>query len=147
MNSVKIRPAEPSDVEQILSLVNDVIRETYGHLFNDELLESSNPNQWTNSWVATEDGKVVGVALADSDYIDDLWLRPSHRGRKIGGTLLSNLESQIRKNGFFHAKLRVVAENEAARRFYRRQGWQELRTYPHEKWKFLMVDLRKDLTC
>ena len=84
MNSIKIRPAKPNDVEQILNLVNDVIRETYGHLFYSEPLALSDPSPWTNSWVASDGNNIVGVALADGHYIDDLWLRPEYRGRKIG---------------------------------------------------------------
>ena len=55
------------------------------------------------------------------------------------------LEAQINSDGFVKAKLRVVAENEAARKFYRREGWLELKSYPHEKWGFLRVDMQKEL--
>jgi hypothetical protein len=37
----------------------------------------------------------------------------------------------------------VVAENQAARRFYARCGWSEAEVYPHERWGFEMVDMVK----
>ena len=88
---------------------------------------------------------VVGVGLADGDYVDDLWLRPQFRGLQIGGALLTKLESQIANDGYSSARLRVVADNEGARRFYARRGWRETRVYPHERWGFDMVDMCKDL--
>ncbi len=99
MNPVIIRPAEPSDFEQILNLVNDVVREMYGHLFPNGVTASTDPRSWKSSWVAVDGSIIAGVGLADGDCIDDLWLRPEYRGRKIGSELLSILESQIAKGG------------------------------------------------
>lgn len=147
MNPVIIRPVESKDFEQILNLVNDVVREMYGHLFPNGVTASTDPRSWKSSWVAVDGSIIAGVGLADGDCIDDLWLRPEYRGRKIGSELLSILESQIAKGGHVQARLHVIAENETARSFYRRHGWQELKSYPHEKWEFLMMDLRKDLNC
>ena len=135
----------PNDLEQISNIVLEVTREKYGHLISGELMVSNDFNSWRRSWVVADNNVVVGVGLSNGDCIDDLWLRSQYRGRKIGSDLLSILESQIKKSGHLQARLRVVAENEAARRFYRRHGWQELKTYPHEKWGFLMVDLQKAL--
>ena len=135
----------PNDLEQISNIVLEVTREKYGHLFSNELMISNDPNSWKRSWVVAVNNIIVGVGLSNDDCIDDLWLRSQYRRRKIGSDLLSILESQIKKSGHLQARLRVVAENEAARRFYRRHGWQELKTYPHEKWGFLMVDLQKAL--
>ena len=135
----------PNDLDQISNIVLEVTREKYGHLYSNELMISNDPNSWKRSWVVAVNNIIVGVGLSNDDCIDDLWLRSQYRRRKIGSDLLSILESQIKKSGHLQARLRVVAENEAARRFYRRHGWQELKTYPHEKWGFLMVDLQKAL--
>lgn len=142
---VTIRPAKPGDAEQILSLVGDVVREQYGHLFPGEVPVPTDPGPWAGSWVAVAGDSVVGVGLADGDCIDDLWLRPPYRRRKIGSALLSILETQIGNGGHMHARLRIVAGNEGARKFYARQGWQETKVYPHERWAFMMVDMQKDL--
>ena len=135
----------PNGLEQISNIVLEVTREKYGHLFSNELMISNDPNSWKRSWVVADNNIIVGVGLSNGDCVDDLWLRSEYRGRRIGSDLLSILESQIGKSGHLWARLRVVAENEAARRFYCRHGWQELKTYPHEKWGFLMVDLQKAL--
>lgn len=146
MSRIKIRRAEPADIEQILGLVRDVVRERYGHLFPGEPPVPTDPDPWSGSWVADADGSIVGVGLAEGDYIDDLWLRPWYRRQNIGSALLSALESQIAKEGYARARLRLVAENEEARRFYTRRGWQETDFHPHEKWGFLMVEMHKDFS-
>lgn len=142
---MKVRPAETDDAAQISGLVSDVVRELYGHLFDGEPPFPADPDPPVGGWVAVADGSVVGVGAGDGDYIDDLWLRPGYRGRKIGSALLSTLESQIRKGGHSRARLRVVAENHRARGFFARRGWRETRIYPHERWGFPMVDMHKDL--
>jgi GNAT superfamily N-acetyltransferase len=145
MNSITIRIAQLSEAEQIRSLVNDVVQETYGYLHPPKLTALNDPNLWIKSWVALDDSIIVGVGLANDDCIDDLWIHSGYRKQGIGKALLSALETQINSDGFVKAKLRVVAENEAARKFYRREGWVELKSYPHEKWGFLMVDMQKEL--
>ena len=65
------------------------------------------------------------------------------RGQKIGSSLLTVLEFEIKKYGYGTGRLRVVAENEGARRFYRRMGWREARSYPHELWNYFVVDMQK----
>ena len=138
-----IRPAASEDTVQILELVKVVVREKYGHLFPGEAPFPTDPSPWTRSWVATIEKKVVGVGLANADYIEDLWVLPEFRGQKIGSSLLTVLESEIKKYGYRTARLRVVAENEGARRFYRRMGWTEARSYPHEQWNYLVIDMQK----
>ena len=128
MSAVEIRPAEPSEVEQIRNLVNDVIGEVYGYLNPPKLTELNDQNPWTKSWVAVDGEDIVGVGLANDNCIDDLWLRPQYRARKLGSELLAILESEIQKSGHSSATLRVVAENVAARRFYLRHGRQELKS-------------------
>ena len=145
MISVNIRIAQPNEVSQIRSLVNDVIGEVYAHLNPPKLTELNDQSPWTKSWVVVDNNYIVGVGLANDSCIDDLWIRPQYRARKLGSELLAVLESEIRKNGHSCATLRVLAENIAARRFYLRHGWRELKSYPHEKWGFLMVDMQKEL--
>jgi GNAT superfamily N-acetyltransferase len=143
----EIRQAELGDLGRILDLVNAVVSETYSHLLPNDWTSPKDQRPWIGSWVAVQRGVIVGVGLANDDCIDDLWILRKYRGHGIGGSLLSTLEFEIRNSGHENAKLRVVAENTAARRFYLRHGWQEIKSYPHEKWGFSMIDLQKDFKC
>jgi GNAT superfamily N-acetyltransferase len=145
MASVRIRPALEDDLPQIVQLVVEVVGETYGHLFKELPPVPNDFGVWGACWSALIDDMVIGIGLACGDYIDDLWIKRAYRGQGIGTALLGALERQIAGQGHTTARLRVVAENEGARRFYMRHGWQELKLYPHEVWGFPMLDMSKAL--
>ena len=138
-----IRPAVAADLPAIERLVLAVAREVYGHLFPDGLPRPE--GNWSRALVAEQDGRIVGVIVADDDWIEDLWVAKRYRGRGIGRRLLAAGERQIAARGHTLAHLRVVAGNEPARRFYAAHGWAETSPYPHERWGFTMVDLIKPL--
>ena len=142
--SIVIRQATSEDISPIITLVTEVVNETYGHLFEDSPSVTTDPDFWIRGWVADRDGKVVGVGLAEGDYVEDLWVAADSRGQQIGTALLSKLEDEIISNGHRYGRLRLVAENEGARMFYAKQGWRETRSYPHEHDGFLMVDFQKN---
>ena len=136
-----IRPATAGELAAVAALVEQVAAEVYGHLFQGEPPRPE--GKWAQSLVAEQGGRIRGVMIADDDWIEDLWVVAAFRGRGIGRRLLSAGEARIAAAGHDLGKLRVVAENHAARRFYARCGWSEVETYPHETWGFPMVDMVK----
>ena len=138
-----IRPAGRHEVAAVEQFVAGVAGAVYGHLFHGE---PPRPHgNWAESLLADLDGRIVGVVVADDDWIEDLWVAEDCRGHGLGGRLLAAGERQIAGRGHELGYLRVVAENQGARRFYARHGWSETATYPHEKWGFPMLDLTKPL--
>lgn len=138
--------ASPADIPAITMLVRSVVVETYQNLVDRHGLPApGDPTRWLESLVATTAEEIVGVALAKNHFISDLWVVSNHRNRKIGSALLSALEIQIENEGYSQARLRVVADNVRARKFYAAHGWREVKTYPHERDGHLMVDLEKGL--
>jgi GNAT superfamily N-acetyltransferase len=142
---VKIRRARDGEAEEISNLVRDVVAEKYGHLLDEMPPVPDDAATWMGSWVAEAGSAIAGVGLATDDCIDDLWLRTPYRRRGIGAALLASLERQIAENGHSTARLRVVGQNEGALRFYQSHGWQIIGRYPHERWRFEMVDMVKEL--
>ena len=55
--------------------------------------------------------------------VTNLYVRPEHRGDGVGSMLLEAAENRLRKLGADAIALEVMADNEAARRFYRRAGY------------------------
>lgn len=98
-----------------------------GHLATDGVL------------VARDDGgRLVGFVtygLATGAYESDatqgmvhnVWVAPERRGEGIGAALLSRAEADLAERGAGVVALEVLADNEAARRFYRREGYREHR--------------------
>jgi GNAT superfamily N-acetyltransferase len=68
--------------------------------------------------VAVVDGKVIGSISHDFGVVHGLFVRRDFRGNRIGSSLLSNAVIDGAR------VLEVAAFNKAARRFYRRCGWQ-----------------------
>jgi GNAT superfamily N-acetyltransferase len=138
-----IRPAAPSDVASIERLVLEVVREVYDKLIPGDTLPTA--GRWAGGLVAEVAGRIVGVVVSDDDWVEDLWVMKEHRRRGIGSLLLAAAERQIAGRGHIEARLRVVARNLEARRFYGARGWAETVSYPHERWGFTMVEMAKAL--
>ncbi len=105
----------------------EAMRETLGaYLVNDGLL------------VARLDGTIVGFVSVSIErgtleldttrgLLSNIYVRPAYRGRGIGTALLEAAEDSLAERGVDTMLLEVMAENEAARRFYRRHGYDEFR--------------------
>jgi GNAT superfamily N-acetyltransferase len=141
---MRVRNAEPAEVPRIEALVASVVDEIYGHLFHGDAPRPE--GDFERSLVAIERGQLVGVALTRHEWLDDLWIAPPHRGHGVGRRLLAAAEAQIASRALTRARLRVIAENDRARRFYLAHGWAEVRSYPHERYGFPMIELEKPLT-
>jgi len=138
-----IRPAAAADLPALERLVLTVAREIYGHLFQGDVPRPE--GNWAQSLVAEQNDQIIGVVVADDDWIEDLWVARAARNRGVGSRLLTAGEGRIAARGHTLAHLRVVADNERARRFYKAHGWAETTPYPHERWGFEMLDLIKPL--
>ena len=140
-----IRPAGEHDLGAVERFVSSVAGAVYGHLFQGAPPRPD--GNWAESLLADLDGRIIGVVVADDDWIEDLWVAEDCRGQGVGSRLLAAGERQIAGRGHEQGYLRVVAENLGARRFYARHGWSETESYPHEKWGFAMIDLTKPLAA
>ena len=141
---MQIRKCRRSDVEGIRSLVAAVVCEVYGRMLPAGF-EADRDTDWEPGWVADSAGELVAVMLTGRDWLEDLWIEKGHRGRDFGGRLLAIAEQEIAARGFARARLRVAAENTAAREFDVRHGWREDHRHPHERHGFDMVDMSKEL--
>ena len=62
-------------------------------------------------------------------YLEDLFVRPAHRGRGIGLALLAALEQRARETGCGRLDWAVLDWNQSAIDFYRRFGAQPMRDW------------------
>jgi GNAT superfamily N-acetyltransferase len=138
-----VRSAAEADVAGIEQLVSDVVSEAYGDLFPGGAPPPS--GHWECGLVAELGGRIVGVVVADDDWVEDLWVARGHRERGIGSVLLAAAERQIAERGHGEARLRVVAANARARGFYGARGWADSVAHPHETFGFAMLEMRKTL--
>jgi GNAT superfamily N-acetyltransferase len=71
------------------------------------------------TWVAEEDGRVVGLMVLDEAGIDQLYIEPALLGRGIGSRLVAIAKLE-RPTGL---ALYTFQVNERARQFYERHGF------------------------
>jgi len=62
-----------------------------------------------------------GIALS----IDDLYVNPQFRGKKIGSKIMSEIEDYARKNKYKRLQLHAEMDNESAHGLYRRLGFHD----------------------
>jgi N-acetylglutamate synthase len=81
------------------------------------------------SFVAREDGRLVGAVLGGTDgrrgYLQHLAVAPSHRGRGLGRALAERSVEALRALGIAKCHLMVREENAQARAFWAHLGWSE----------------------
>ena len=134
---LRIRKAEPTDA----ALVYDLVRELaeYERLAHEVVatrqdiaaaLFTATPRVFCD--IAERDGEAAGFALWFYNfltfrgrcgiYLEDLYVRPAHRGRGIGKALLAGLAARCRAEGLARLEWAVLDWNAPSIAFYESLG-------------------------
>jgi GNAT superfamily N-acetyltransferase len=132
----EIRPARPDDVFDILDMIRELGEyERLAHevvataeLLRRHLFEEP----VAHAFLALVEGRTAGFALffpsfstflgRPGVYLEDLYVRPAHRGKGLGRALLSHVAAFARERGGGRLEWSVLDWNEPAIGFYRRLG-------------------------
>ena len=132
-----IRPARPDDAGVIHGFIVDL---AHGEDFPGSVTAQPadlaaalfGPHPVAQAVLATASGQAAGFALFYPTYstvlgrpgihLEDLYIRPGHRGRGLGRALLSHLAQLAVQRGCGRLEWRVLHTNEPALRFYHRLG-------------------------
>jgi ribosomal protein S18 acetylase RimI-like enzyme len=136
---VAFRPAQRADV----GVVHRLRREFYaedGSAWNEHealaaLERLVDQPAHGRVWLAIDAERVVGYAVLTFSYslefhgrdafVDELYVRPTHRGRGLGADALNLLETACREEDVRALHLEVSDANLPAQTLYRRQGFTE----------------------
>jgi ribosomal protein S18 acetylase RimI-like enzyme len=147
-----VEPADRDDLDAVVDLwvaLADEQREHGSHLppaANREAIRASASHHLLTDGllIARDDGPVGFVMFGpesgsfeqdvDRGVVRSLYVRPNARGRGIGTDLLTAAEHRLADAGFDVVAIEALADNEGARRLYRRLGYR-----PHR------VELEKSL--
>lgn len=142
MPTVAIRPGEPADIDEIVDLWLELVREQ--RPFGTALRADDNrrvARRWTVELVARDcvtvavrDDEVIGFASYEREYdrferdvtsgvVHNLMVAPPDRGTGIGTDLLSAVERRLADRGVDRVRLDAMAGNDDAARFYRDRGY------------------------
>ncbi len=84
-----------------------------------------NPN---TSFIALEDGKIVGTALCGQDgrrgYLYHVCVEEGNRRRSIGRQLIEEVIKALKAEGIVKIGLVCYSENEKGKQFWRSLGWE-----------------------
>jgi GNAT superfamily N-acetyltransferase len=154
VNGQRVRRARPEDVPSVVALVHELAeyeREPASCTLTDEQLHAAlfGPSPALFGHVAEVDGpggaEVVGCALwflnfstwrgVHGVYLEDLFVRPAHRGTGLGKALLAALAALCVERGYARLEWVVLDWNEPSIRFYRSIG-----AAPTEGWSTFRLD-------
>jgi GNAT superfamily N-acetyltransferase len=136
-STLSITAASPADVPLILSLISELAEyEKLSHeaVATEASLQESlfGANPGAEALIARVDGEPAGFALFFHNfstflgrrglYLEDLFVRPSFRGRAIGKSLLIHLAALALERGCGRFEWQVLDWNTPAREFYERLG-------------------------
>lgn len=141
---VTVRPAHTGDVGALVGLICELAtyeREPDAVETDEERLAatlfSEAPTVFAH--VAEDRGDVVGMAIwfltystwtgRNGIYLEDLFVRPAHRGHGVGRALLSELAAIASERGYTRLDWSVLDWNQSAVRFYRSLG-----AVPMDEW-------------
>jgi GNAT superfamily N-acetyltransferase len=137
---MKIHLAAPTEVEVLLPLVEQYWRfeaiegfdATRMRKLLTRVLEDGNLGR---AWIATVYGEPAGYLLAVYVFslehqgitaeIDEFFVVPAHRGLGLGHQMLAVAETHFRIEGCTNVSLQLGRSNEAARKFYRSNGFED----------------------
>jgi GNAT superfamily N-acetyltransferase len=148
--TLTIRPARPDDAETLVALVRELA--TYEKLeeyacATSEALRTHlfGPRPAAEAILAEVDGAPVGFALFFTTfstfrgqpglYLEDLFVRESHRGRGIGKALVATVAQAAVNRGYGRLEWSVLDWNEPAIGFYRGLG-----ARPMDEWTVYRID-------
>jgi GNAT superfamily N-acetyltransferase len=145
----EVRRVRPSDVDTVVELVHALAAYESApekcHLTPQQLHEAlfrSSPALFGH--VATVDDEVVGYALwflnfstwrgTHGIYLEDLFVRPEHRGTGLGKALLSTLAAECVRHGYTRLEWVVLESLAPTIEFYKSIG-----AIPMSEWKIFRL--------
>jgi GNAT superfamily N-acetyltransferase len=148
--SAAIRPARPEDIETLVTLIRELaIYETLEHEVRatpEQLnLHLFGERPFAEAWIAEAEGEVAGFALffhtfstwrgLPGIYLEDLYVRPAHRGLGLGKALLARLAALALERGCGRLEWAVLDWNAPAIGFYKAMG-----AAPMDEWTVFRVE-------
>jgi ribosomal protein S18 acetylase RimI-like enzyme len=150
-----VRPAVPSDLEQLAMLWHEIWHETHAPLLPPELVRLRTVDSFRDrlrhhlreTRVAGPPGAPVGFCVVRGSELYQLFVSAQSRGSGLAAVLMADAEARLAERGIDRAHLGCAIGNERAARFYEKHGWHRIGTvvdhvdtsnglYPLEVWRY-----------
>jgi len=133
----QIKNASKKDVPQIVKMIREFAAfenlSDYCEVTEEKLRDAMfGENPCVEGLMAFDDDKAIGYALFYENfssfrgqrglYLEDLYIKPAYRGRKIGEAFLAKLAQIAKARNFVRIDFLVLNWNEPAIKFYKKLG-------------------------
>jgi GNAT superfamily N-acetyltransferase len=120
--NISIRRATPTDAFETAAVFSAALKSmTFFPKLHSDLEDRDFVRGFIESsetWIAISDGRVIGLACLEGDWLAHLYVDPFWHDRGVGTLLLERVK-EARPDGF---QLWAFQANSGARRFYERHG-------------------------
>ena len=149
---MQVRPVSPDDLPELLPLIAD-----YQRFYDNAAPDDRHNAAFFGRFVAPsergmllgaydEDGVLAGytclywtyssISATDVVLLNDLYVRPSHRGAGVGEALIAAARDVAAERGCSHLRWATTLDNRRAQRLYERVGAERVALFEYE------IDLR-----
>ena len=140
--SIAIESPLQDDVRVLVAELNTTLLELTPAEFVFHMTVEQMAEPGTTVFIAREDGVAVGCGALKRHAggigeVKRMYIRPSHRGRKIGALIVERIEALARKEGLNRLVLETGDRHPAAWTVYERAGFTRcgpVLDYPDSKW-------------
>lgn len=122
----KIRNIEKTDIPTLVSLEEELLKETVG----EEMLASELHNKFARFYVATHNDKVIGYLscwmVEGTVDIINVVIDKNYQHQGYGQALFLEMEKDAKKDNCTEIMLEVKENNSQAIKFYLKQGYEQI---------------------
>jgi len=141
--SMHVRVATPADAPGVRRVADAAWHDAHADIVGPEAVESFLDEHYavedlraryresaSTTFVAEDDGDLLGYAAGvpaeDAYDLGAIYVHPELQGEGVGSRLLEAVESRGREEDYDTLRLVVMADNDAARRFYEARGFEHV---------------------
>jgi GNAT superfamily N-acetyltransferase len=130
--NITIRTGEEKDLPALLALIKELAAfEKAPDAVTNTIQRMVDEQQYFGFFVAEKDGEIIGAAVyffawftwvGKSLYLDDIYVKPAYRRRKVGSKLLRKIFEHARKEDCQRLRWQVLDWNSNAIDIYKKAG-------------------------
>jgi GNAT superfamily N-acetyltransferase len=143
-----VAPLAESDLDQAADFLHQSWRATYREVLPPAILAERTGEHFRRHlerrrercWLAWLGHRLVGLATASANCVEDLWVAERYRRRGVGSALLEAALGHLSGRGFGFAQAGCEDFNRAAVAFFESRGWARIGSEPQQLTPELRVD-------
>ncbi len=149
---MKIRKFKKEDAPEVSNIIRRCLRKVNSKDYSEKVIANLcdlfKPSQIIenskdrDTFVAVEDGKLVGTASLKNDTVFTVFVSPESHGRGVGSKLMDKIENLAKKKGYKTIK---VPSAFTSFEFYKKRGYEKVKIVYSKDDKGDTIEMKKKL--